>query len=297
MAKGMRDIKREIKSKQNTKQITKAMEMVAASRLRRAQEAAQAARPYAEKMKEVVASIAAGTKGVKHPMLQSRPIKKTGYLIITSDRGLAGGYNANLIRKLTLTIQEKHKSSDEYAIFVIGRKGRDYFRRRNLPIVEEVTGLPDSPTFADIKSIASAAVKNFELGAYDELYLYYNEFVNAITQIPTAKRLLPLEDVSGGKSGAAVSDGKPAAAANYEYEPSAEAVLEALLPKYAETLIYSALLDGKASEFGARMTAMGNATKNATKMINGLTLTYNRARQAAITQEISEIVAGANAQA
>jgi len=285
MAKGMRDIKREIKSKQNMKQITKAMEMVAASRLRRAQEAAEAARPYADKMKEVVASIAAGTKGVKHPMLQSRPIKKTGYLIITSDRGLAGGYNANIIRKLFQTIREKHKSSDEYAIFVIGRKGRDFFRRRNMPIVEEVTGLPDSPTFADIKSIASAAVNNFELGAYDELYLYYNQFVNAITQIPTEKRLLPLEDVSGGGS-----------AANYEYEPSPEAVLEALLPKYAETLIYSALLDGKASEFGARMTAMGNATKNATKMINQLTLTYNRARQAAITQEISEIVAGANAQ-
>jgi F-type H+-transporting ATPase subunit gamma len=286
MAKGMRDIKREIKSKQNMKQITKAMEMVAASRLRRAQEAAEAARPYADKMKEVVASIAAGTKGVKHPMLQSRPIKKTGYLIITSDRGLAGGYNANIIRKLTQTIREKHKSADEYSIFVIGRKGRDYFRRRNMPIVEEVTGLPDSPTFADIKSIASAAVNNFELGAYDELYLYYNQFVNAITQIPTEKRLLPLEDM-GGSGGAA---------ANYEYEPSAEAVLEALLPKYAETLIYSALLDGKASEFGARMTAMGSATKNATKMINQLTLTYNRARQAAITQEISEIVAGANAQ-
>ncbi|CAH1193382.1 ATP synthase gamma chain [Paenibacillus plantiphilus] len=285
MATNMRDIKREIKSKQNTKQITKAMELVAASRLRRAQEAALAARPYAEKMKEVVASIAAGTKGVKHPMLESRPIKKTGYLIITSDRGLAGGYNANIIRKLTLMIQEKHKSTDEYVLFVIGRKGRDHFRRRNMPIVEEVTGLPDSPSFADIKSIASAAVGNFEQGAYDELYLFYNEFVNALTQIPTAKRLLPLEEVGGST-----------AAANYEYEPSPEGVLEVLLPKYAETLIYSALLDGKASEFGARMTAMGNATKNATKMINNLTLTYNRARQAAITQEISEIVAGANAQ-
>lgn len=285
MATNMRDIKREIKSKQNTKQITKAMELVAASRLRRAQEAALAARPYAEKMKEVVASIAAGTKGVKHPMLETRPIKKTGYLIITSDRGLAGGYNANIIRKLSLMIQEKHKSSDEYVLFVIGRKGRDYFRRRNMPIVEEVTGLPDSPSFADIKSIASAAVSNFERGAYDELYLFYNEFVNALTQIPTAKRLLPLEEVGG-----------TAAASNYEYEPSPEGVLEVLLPKYAETLIYSALLDGKASEFGARMTAMGNATKNATKMINNLTLTYNRARQAAITQEISEIVAGANAQ-
>lgn len=284
MAKGMREIKRSIKSKQNTKQITKAMEMVAAAKLRRSQEAAEAARPYAEKMKEVIASIAAGTKGVKHPMLQNREVKKTGYLVITSDRGLAGGYNANVLRKVMAVIKENHQSTSEYAVFVIGRKGRDFFRKRNIPIVEEVTGLPDSPQFSDIKSVAASAVANFENGTYDELYLVYNEFKNAITQIPQVKRLLPLEEVNSES------------VANYEYEPSAEGVLEVLLPKYAETLIYSAVLDGKASEFGARMTAMNNATKNATKMIATLTLQYNRARQASITQEISEIVAGANAQ-
>ncbi|URN96056.1 MAG: ATP synthase F1 subunit gamma [Candidatus Pristimantibacillus lignocellulolyticus] len=286
MAKGMREIKREIKGKQSTRQITKAMEMVAASKLRRAQEAAVAARPYADKLLEVVNNIASGTKGVRHPMLESRPIKKTGYLVITSDRGLAGGYNANLLRKVTQTIKEKHKSSEEYVIFVIGRKGRDYFRRRQMPILEEVIGLSDSPAFGDVKSIAATAVNKFSEGAYDELYICYNEFVNALTQIPTETRLLPLENVTDSK----------AAVSSYEYEPSAEGVLEILLPKYAETLIYSAVLDGKASEFGARMTAMGSATKNATKMINQLTLTYNRARQAAITQEITEIVAGANAQ-
>ncbi|OBR63603.1 F0F1 ATP synthase subunit gamma [Paenibacillus oryzae] len=285
MAKGMRDIKREIKSKQNMKQITKAMEMVAASKLRRAQEAAVSARPYADKLKEVVASIAASSTDVKHPMLESRPIKKTGYLVITSDRGLAGGYNANILRKLTQTIAQKHSSSDEYALFVIGRKGRDYFRRRNMPMVDEVIGLSDAPVFADIKTIAAAAVSMFADGSYDELYIYYNKFVNALTQIPTETRLLPLDAISEG-----------ATVSTYEYEPSPEGVLEALLPKYAETLIYSALLDGKASEFGARMTAMGSATKNATTMINQLTLTYNRARQAAITQEITEIVAGASAQ-
>lgn len=283
MAKGMREIKRQIKSTQNMKQITKAMEMVAAAKLRRAQQAAEAARPYADKLKEVVGSIAAGTKGVKHPMLQSREIKKTGYLVITSDGGLAGGYNANVLRKVMTEIQEKHRSQDEYAIFVIGRKGRDFFRRRKIQIVEEVTGLPDSPTFADIKSVAAAAVRNFENGSYDELYLVYNEFKNAITQIPKVKRLLPMENVAGS------------AVSNYEYEPSPEGVLEVLLPRYAETLIYSAVLEGKASEFGARMTAMNGATKNATKMINTYTLAYNRARQASITQEISEIVAGANA--
>ncbi len=285
MAKGMRDIKREIKSKQNTKQITKAMEMVSASKLRRAQEAAQAARPYAEKLKEVVASIAAGTKDVKHPMLEKRPVKRTGYLVITSDRGLAGGYNANVLRKVSQTIHERHKSADEYTLFVIGRKGREYFRRRNMPIMEEVIGLSDAPVFSDIKNIAHSAVNSFASGAYDELYIFYNKFVNAITQIPTEMRLLPLDDIGEGTS-----------VSTYEYEPSAEGVLEVLLPKYAETLIFSALLDGKASEFGARMTAMGSATNNATKMIGQLTLTYNRARQAAITQEISEIVAGANAQ-
>ncbi|MCP3775315.1 ATP synthase F1 subunit gamma [Paenibacillus sp. MZ04-78.2] len=285
MAKGMREIKRAIRSKQNMKQITKAMEMVAASKLRRSQIAAESARPYADKLKEVVGSIAAGTKGVKHPMLETREVKKTGYLVITSDRGLAGGYNANVLRKVMAEIREKHNSPAEYSIFVIGRKGRDFFKKRNVPLLEEVTGLSDSPTFADIKSIAAAAVANFENGSYDQLFLVYNQFKNAMTQIPTIKRLLPMEDVSVETTAA------------YEYEPSAEGVLEVLLPKYAETLIYSAVLDGKASEFGARMTAMSSATKNATKMINELTLSYNRARQASITQEISEIVAGANANA
>ncbi|WP_373232160.1 ATP synthase F1 subunit gamma [Cohnella sp.] len=285
MAKGMREIKRSIKSKQNMKQITKAMEMVAAAKLRRSQEAAVAARPYTDKMKEVVSSIASGAGSSKHPMLQSRPIRRTAYLVITSDRGLAGGYNANILRKVLLTIQENHKTSDEYAVFVIGRKGRDFFKRRNIELADVITGLSDSPKFSDIKEIAAKAVQGFETGTFDELYLAYNEFQNAMTQIPTLKQLLPLEqlETSGDK-------------ADYEYEPSSEEVLNVLLPKYAETLVFSAVLEGKASEFGARMTAMGNATKNATKMISALTLTYNRARQAAITQEIAEIVGGANAQ-
>ncbi len=288
MAKGMREIKREIKSKQSTKQITKAMEMVAASRLRRAQNAALAARPYADKLKEVVESIASGGGGVKHPMLQKRPVKRTAYIVITSDRGLAGGLNTNLLRKLVGSIGEKHKSKDEYTLFVVGRKGQSYLARRNYPIGDVITGISDSPTFSDIKPIASAAVQGFEEGQYDEVYVVYNQFVNALSQIPTVKQLLPLDPSQLGKPAGAKAD--------YEYEPSAEEVLNVLLPKYAETLVYSAMLDNKASEFGSRMTAMGNATKNATKMIAGLTLTYNRARQAAITQEIAEIVGGANAQ-
>ncbi|PYE50686.1 F0F1 ATP synthase subunit gamma [Paenibacillus barcinonensis] len=288
MAKGMREIKRQIKSVQSTKQITKAMEMVAAAKLRKAQEKAEAARPYSEKLKEVVASIATSTKGIKHPMLESRPVKKTAYLVITSDRGLAGGYNANILRLVNQTLKEKHNSKNDYALYVIGRKGRDYFRRREMDMVSNTTDLSDSPEFADIKSIAHEAVHGYELAEFDEVFICYNRFVNALTQIPTVERLLPMETPE-----VSASEGLTA---SYEYEPSPEAVLEVLLPRYAETLIYGALLDGKASELGAKMTAMGNATKNASKLINDLSLTYNRARQAAITQEITEIVAGANAQ-
>lgn len=289
MAKGMRDIKRQIKSTQSTKQITKAMEMVAAAKLRRAQNAALASKPYADKLKEVVDSIASGGGSVKHPMLQKRPIKRTAYIVITSDRGLAGGLNTNLLRKLTNTIGENHKSKDEYELLVIGRKGQAYLSRRNYPLAEVITGLSDSPTFSDVKPVASAAVSGFEAGKYDEVYVVYNLFVNALSQIPTVQQLLPLDP---SKLGGASSGAK----ADYEYEPSAEEVLNVLLPKYAETLVYSAMLNNKASEFGSRMTAMGNATKNATKMIATYTLSYNRARQAAITQEIAEIVGGANAQ-
>ncbi|MFG0213293.1 ATP synthase F1 subunit gamma [Brevibacillus porteri] len=287
MAKGIREIRRSIKSKKDMRQITKAMKMVAAAKLRRNQDKAEAARPYADKIQEVIASIASGNSGSKHPMLQNRPVKKTGYIVITSDRGLAGGYNANILRKVVNTINEKHKSKDEYGIFVIGRKGRDFFSKRNYPLLEEVTGLPASPAFADIKKIAGAAVQMFENEQIDELYLCYNKFQSAISQIPTVKQLLPLE----------APESNNARELNYEYEPSSEEVLADLLPKYAETLVYSALLEAKASEEGSRMTAMGSATDNATDMINRLTLSYNRARQAAITQEISEIVAGANAQA
>jgi len=284
---GMREIKRRIKSVQSTKQITKAMKMVAAAKLRRAQERAEASRPYAEKMKEVIASIASGVENVDHPLLQVREVKKTGYLVITSDRGLAGGYNANILRMVSQTIKQRHQSQDEYVIFVVGRKGRDYFKKRQYPIVAEIVGLSDTPTFADVKDIAKTAVGMYTEGIFDELYLVYNEFISAISQQAEEKRLLPLTNLEEDKNGQMESP--------FEFEPSAEAVLNVLLPRYAETLIYSAVLNAKASEHGARMTAMGSATDNAEDMIASLTLTYNRARQASITQEISEIVGGANA--
>ncbi|MBP1934032.1 ATP synthase F1 subunit gamma [Ammoniphilus resinae] len=287
---GSREIKRRIKSVKNTRQITKAMKMVAAAKLRRAQERAEESRPYAEKIREVVFSIASGASGVKHPMLEHRPVKKTGYIVITSDRGLAGGFNSNTLRKAVSLIKERHQSPDEYGIFVVGRRGRDFFTKRGYPILAEITGLPDAPTFAHIKQITSKAVGFFADGTIDELNLVYNKFKSALTQIPTEVRLLPLGEVDE----AASTTASAAAKTSYEYEPSAEEVLSVLLPKYAETLIYSALLDSKASEEGARMTAMGSATDNASSMLESLTLSFNRARQAAITQEIAEIVAGAN---
>lgn len=285
MALNARDIRARIRSIKNTRQITRAMEMIAAARLRRSQERATNSKPYAEKMRDVIISIAKGTSGIKHPMLEARPVKKTGYILITSDRGLAGGYNANVTRLLNKELSTNHKSKDEYTLITIGRKGRDFFKKRGHPIVAEKVGLPDFPTFVDIREIAEQAISLYADGTYDELYIVYNEFVNPIVQKPKKVKLLPLEDL-GEQSGPKIS---------YEYEPSPEVVLAELLPRYAETLIFSALLEAKAGEFAARMTAMGNASKNASEMIDELTLSLNRARQASITQEITEIVAGANA--
>lgn len=280
----LRDIKARINTTKKTSQITKAMEMVSASKLNRAEHNARSFTPYMEKIQEVVASVALGSNDASHPMLVKRPVKKTGYLVITSDRGLAGAYNSNVLRTVFQTIQERHRSTEEYAIIAIGRVGLNFFKRRNIPVALHITGLPDQPSFADIKEIANKTVNMFADGTFDELYMFYNHFVSAIQQDVTEKKLLPLTDLASEKK-----------LTTYEFEPSQEEILEVLLPQYAESLIYGALLDAKASEHAARMTAMKNATDNAKELIRTLTLSYNRARQAAITQEITEIVAGANA--
>ncbi|UOE93941.1 ATP synthase F1 subunit gamma [Alkalihalobacillus sp. LMS39] len=281
----LRDIKTRINSTTKTKKITKAMQMVSAAKLNRAQEKAKGFFPYTEKIREVVAGIASGNTEASHPMLQSRPVKKTGYVVITSDRGLAGAYNASLVRELLTTLNKRHKSPDEYSIIVIGRIGRDLLKRRNMPIIQELIGLSDQVEFSDVKNLTSTTVDMFQDELFDELYLWYNHFVSPITQEVTEKKVLPLTDLADDSS----------AQSEYIYEPSAEAILEQLLPQYAESVIYGALLDAKASEFGARMTAMSAATDNAGALIDSLTLSYNRARQAAITQEITEIVGGAAA--
>ena len=280
----LRDIKSRITSTKKTSQITKAMEMVSASKLSRAESNAKSFVPYMEKIQEVVTSIATGSTDVSHPMLVSRPVKKTGYIVITSDRGLAGAYNSSVLRQVFQTIKHNHKSEGEYGVIVIGRMGRDFFKARGMNIVLEITGVSDQPSYDDISDLSKQAVGMFADGTFDELYLYYNHFVSAISQEVTKKQLLPLTDLAVSTK-----------VTSYEFDPSAEEILEVLLPQYAESLIYGALLDGKASEHAARMSAMRSATDNAKDLISNLSIVYNRARQAAITQEITEIVGGAAA--
>ncbi|RKO62803.1 ATP synthase F1 subunit gamma [Caldibacillus debilis] len=280
----LRDIKKRINATRKMSQITKAMQMVSASKLTRAETNAKSFEPYMEKIQDVVSSIAHGVTGVTHPMLVSRPVKKTGYLIITGDRGLAGSYNSNVIRELYQTILNRHKSAEEYGIIAIGRVGRDFFVKRGMNVVLDIVGLPDQPSFADIQNITKKTVDLFSDGKFDEIYIYYTRYINKITYKVEKRKLLPLTDIA-----------RTERMLSYEFEPSVEEILEVLLPQYAESLIYGGLLESKASEHASRMTAMKNATDNALELIDQLTLSYNRARQASITQEITEIVAGANA--
>jgi len=238
--------------------------------------------PYSEKMQEVVANIANADTDVSHPMLEKREVKKTGYLVITSDKGLVGGYNSHILKELNQAIAKRHQSTNEYTIIVMGRKGYDYCMKRNLPVSKSILGVADQPAYADIKDIASETVQMFVDGEIDELNIVYNHYISAISQEPTMKKLLPIENLH--EHGGTIND--------YEYEPNRDEILSVLLPRYAESLIFGALLDGKASEHAASMTAMRSATDNAKELIDDLSLTYNRARQAAITQEITEISGG-----
>lgn len=258
------------------------MQMVSASKMSKAEQNAKGFVPYADKLQEVVASIANSNTDVSHPMLIKREVKKTAYLVITSDRGLVGAYNSNILRNLVQTIEKRHESKDEYTVIAVGRKGYDFCKKRDLSMSNSILGMADHPTFADIKELASETVQMYSDGEIDELNIIYNHYVSAISQKVTAKKLLPIENL----------DAHSAINNDYEYDPDQEQILEVLLPQYAESLIFGALLDGKASEHAASMTAMRSATDNAGDLIDDLSLTYNRARQAAITQEITEISGG-----
>lgn len=277
---GAQDIRRRIRSVRNMEQITKAMKMVSAAKLRKAQLKLNAARPYASQLQGVLERLAQAPVDIVHPLLKERPVQKVVYVLITSDRGLCGGYNANLIRKTAGLIAE---TPQEVKLVTVGRKGRDFFRRGKIEFLAEFVALGDEPSYNQAKQIAQEVVRLYEQGEADEVYLLYTEFVTAMTQRPTQVKLLPIEQPEG-------KQGK-----QYIFEPSPEAILTTLLPKYVETQIFRTILEGKASEQGARMTAMSSATDNAKDMIGRLSLAMNRARQAAITTEISEIVSGAAA--
>ncbi|WP_368985962.1 ATP synthase F1 subunit gamma [Caldifermentibacillus hisashii] len=280
----LREIKGRINSTKKTSQITKAMQMVSTSKMSRAEMNAKSFVPYMEKIQEVVGSIAHGTADAIHPMLIHRPVKKSAYLVITGDRGLVGAYNSNVIRTVNQLLQKRHKSKDEYGLITIGRVGRDFYKKQGHNILLDITGLNDHPNFSEIQSITSKTVDMFSDGTYDELYIIYTHYISVIQHDVIVKKVLPLTDIAPAA--------KPFI---YEFEPNVEEILEVLLPQYAESLIFGALLESKASEHASSMMAMKNATDNAMELINTLTISYNRARQAQITQEITEIVAGASA--
>lgn len=294
----VREIKRRITSVKNTKQITKAMEMVSAAKLRRSQHQVTAGRPFAGKLREVLSRIAHvhgagngdGGSGLQHPLLEVREVKRVLHVLITADRGLAGGYNANLIRHFSALVKdEPHPSS----VIAVGRKGRDFLVKNGITPEREYLFLGDEIDFMTAKEIAQDLMRWFIDGVYDEINVVYSQFISAVTQRPTTMRLLPLGDLTGDEAESAERSAEQGV--GYIYEPSPEEVLNILLPRYVETEVYRILLEAKASEHGARMTAMRSASDNADEMIEMLTLNYNRARQAGITKEISEIVGGAEA--
>lgn len=281
---GSRDIKRKIKSVNNTKQITKAMELVSTAKLRRAKEKVEMTKPYFETVMGTVKSIVESEKSLRHDYLEKREVNKTLYIVITADRGLCGGYNINALKKAAADITDKDKAT----FITIGKKAMSFFRKEEADIKKEFLYISEKPNYSHAQEIAGLALRMFKSGEVDEIKLVYSRLESTISQVPELLKLLPV-DVEG--EGVELSED----AEFTTYEPSAEVVLDFLIPKYLESTIYGALIDSAASEQAARRVAMESATSNAEDLISSLTLTYNQARQAAITQEISEIVGGAEA--
>lgn len=291
----MRQIRSRIRTAKNIQQITKAMKMVAAARLKRAQDRVQSARPYSEKMRDVMGSLGGATGGgaMTHPLLETRSGEpnRVGVLAITADRGLCGSYATNILKKAFEVVRPFAKENTR--LLLAGRKGQVFFRRRAYPIVGEYGINMTGATFAEAQEIARQARQLYVSGEIDVLYLVYTRFLSPLVQKPTVVQLLPITTdevigTAGDTADAGTTD-------DYLFEPDAEGILGRLLPRYIDTLIYQALIESVASEHGSRMTAMSSATDNAGKMISTLTLAANRARQANITKEIAEIVGGAEA--
>ncbi|WP_018639314.1 F0F1 ATP synthase subunit gamma [Parafrankia elaeagni] len=293
MAGQLREYRRRIKTVNSTKKITKAMELIAASRIAKARARVTASRPYAEEITRVITAVASQTT-ITHPLTTERPTPtRAAVVIVTSDRGLAGGYSSNALKRAGELVELLREEGKEPLLYAVGRKAVGYYRFRGRTLAGEYTGFTEQPTYANAKEVADALIQAFttptEEGGVDEIHLVFTEYISAMTQTPAAHRLLPMvlrehnEPPPGGPL------------PNYEFEPSAEAVLDALLPRYVESRLYAALLEAAASESAARQRAMKSATDNAEELAKTYTRAANRARQDAITQEISEIVGGANA--
>jgi F-type H+-transporting ATPase subunit gamma len=278
-----RDIRRRITAAKNIKQITRAMQFVAASKLRRAQESTLAARPYSEKIDEVLADVAAVLGAEDHPLLAEPTEAKRLLILVTTDRGLAGPLNTNTIRFVSRLITE-HQG--DLAVVSIGRKGRDAMRRARVPLEAHFAGFGDKPTFADVLPLARLIADDFLAGKYGRIEIVYSRFISTLSQKPVMDQLLPIKPAED-------TEGIPGN--QFIFEPSPQAVLEQLLPRYVATRLYQAVLEAKASEESSRMVAMKNATENAEELIDDLTLAYNKVRQSNITREMIEIATGARA--
>ncbi len=283
-----KEIRDQIGSVKSTQKITKAMEMVAASKMRKAQDRMLAARPYAQKIRSVVAHIAKANLEYKHPFTIERDVKRVGYIVVSSDRGLCGGLNMNVFRKTMTDMAEWDAKDVELDIATIGSKGLAYFRRTGGNVISEASHYGDTPNLSDLLGAITSMLKAYEDGKIDRLYLVSNEFVNTMTQSPRSLQLLPVA------SDEAASEEVPTLF-DYIYEPEAKPILDTVLKRYIESQIYEAVVENVACEQSARMVAMKAASDNAGDLIGELELVYNKARQAAITQEISEIVSGAAA--
>jgi F-type H+-transporting ATPase subunit gamma len=293
------DLKRRVRSITNTRKVTRAMELVASARLRRAQMRIESMRPYADRMLELMAGVSKAAGAVRLPLLERREqIAKVAILPVTADRGLAGGFNAQVIRRSLALQREQEAQGREVVWFSTGRKASSTLRFRRLNLVQGWTGFSERPAYSDAQAIAHAVSEAYTSGDVDTVFVVYNAFVSALTQKVTVRELLPIPtDLLEGEEGADEREGEHPELENpdFIYEPEPEEILARLLPVYVETELYRALLESAASEQGARMTAMRNASKAAGELIDSLTLAMNRARQAEITQEILEVVAGADA--
>ena len=286
----LQHIRRRIRSVNNTKKITKAMELVAGSRLRRAQARIQALRPYADGMQQLIVDVAAASGNVHdQPLLARRDVTNVAVLALTGDRGLAGAFNANVVRRALEIARHERGAGHQVTWLVVGRRGASTLRFRRQDISTDYTGITDRPTYADAQAIAERVAELYSTGAVDRVVLVYNHFISALSQRLDEIELLPVPDTALGGQEAVHIEG------SYVYEPDSQEILSELLPSYLEITIFRALLESTASEHGARMTAMRSASDNAGALIGDLTLKMNRARQAAITQEILEVVAGADA--